>query len=81
MRMRITSRFGRVEEEKSIRLRFNGDPSPTAKFAERLTWGNANESFLLLGRSGLKRKRIDFRLRSSPCAALGRARWGVWGAI
>lgn len=39
--MHITSRSGRVGEEKSIRLCFNGDPPPMAKFAERLTWGNA----------------------------------------
>lgn len=39
--MHITSRSGRVGEEKSIRLCFNGDPPPMAKFTERLTRGNA----------------------------------------
>ena len=77
--MHITSRSGRVGEEKPIRLCFNGGPPPTAEFAERLTWGNVNESFSLLGRIGLKRKRIDYCLRSLPCAALGRVRWGACG--
>lgn len=33
----------------------------------------------LLTQGGLKRKRIDYCLRSSPCAALGRARGGACG--
>ena len=77
--MHITSRSGRVGEEKPIRLCFNGGPPPTAEFAERLTWGNVNESFSLLGRIRLKRKRIDYCLRSLSCAALGRVRWGACG--